>query len=246
MRGKSFRIATWNIASNKNFNAIASRIAELDIDICAMQEVSFAPTTDLPAMFGRVDGNTSEYDWHFMPALTPEQLGGGKFEYYGLGLFSRIRLHRTAAFQLGPKDIGPPFGAESEPRILQIATLSLEKPILVANTHLAATDDWSMSAVRRSQAMNVADILRSSAEKEVLILCGDFNAAPASSDLAQLKEVLPHVYSSKVSTYVPEPIRPPIDFFFCSAPLELDIAVYPSGGLSDHDIVVATWQADAD
>jgi len=246
VRGKTFRIATWNIASNKNFDAIASRISDLDIDICAMQEVSFAPTTDLPAMFGHMDGSASEYDWHFMPALTPERLGGGKFEYYGLGLFSRIRLRRTAAFQLGPKDIGPPFNAESEPRILQIATANLGKPFLIANTHLAATDDWSMSAVRRLQAMNVADILRSSAEKEVLILCGDFNTAPASSDLAKLKEVLPHVYSSKMSTYVMEPVRPPIDFFFCSAPLELDISVHPSGGMSDHDIVVATLQGNDD
>ena len=55
MRGNSLRIATWNIASNKNFSAIASRTAELDIDICAMQEVSFDPMVDLPAMFGHAD-----------------------------------------------------------------------------------------------------------------------------------------------------------------------------------------------
>src|ERR1051326_7907328 len=100
VRGKGLRIATWNIASNKNFGAIASRMAELDIDICAMQEVSFDPTADLPAMFGHVDKDAADYDWHFIPALTPDHQGGGKFEYYGLGLLSRIRLHRTAAFQL--------------------------------------------------------------------------------------------------------------------------------------------------
>lgn len=101
MRGDNFRIATWNIASNKDFNAIASRMAALDIDICAVQEVSFEPAADLPVMFGDVDRNTADYDWHFMPALTPDQHGGGRSEYYGLSLLSRIPLRRTAAFQLG-------------------------------------------------------------------------------------------------------------------------------------------------
>ena len=240
MRGNTFRIATWNIASNKNFDAISSRIAELNIDICALQEVSFDPTADLPALFGHLARNATEYDWHFMPALTPEQLGGGKFEYYGLGLLSRIPLHRTAAFQLEPKNIGPIVNVENEPRILQIATLKSEQPILIANTHLAATYDWSMSAVRRLQAADIANMLRLCAKNETLILCGDFNAAPSSSDLAKLKEVLPHVYSSKESTYVKEPARPPIDFYFSSAPLDVDISVHPSDGLSDHNIVVAT------
>lgn len=240
-RDRFFRIATWNIASNKNFNAIASRIAELNIDICALQEVSFDPIADLQAMFGHADRNAIEYDWHFMPALTPEQLGGGKFEYYGLGLLSRTRLHRTAAFQLDPKNIGPMLNVENEPRILQIATPKSEKSILIANTHLAATADWSMSAVRRSQVANIANILRPCAKSEIVILCGDFNAAPASSDLAELREVLPYIYSSEVATYVKELSGPPIDFFFCSAPLEPDISVYPSSGLSDHNIVVATF-----
>jgi hypothetical protein len=48
------------------------------------------------------------------------------------------------------------------------------------------------------------------------------------------------VYSSKEATYVKEPARPPIDFFFCSTPLDVDISVHPSDGLSDHNIVVAT------
>ena len=77
---KRLRIDTWNIASNKNFSAIASRMAELDIDICAMQEVSFDPMVDLPAMFGHADRNASDYDWHFVPALTPDQQGGGRFD----------------------------------------------------------------------------------------------------------------------------------------------------------------------
>ena len=37
-----------NIASNKNYDAVAGKIAELDIDICAAQEVLLDPAVDLP------------------------------------------------------------------------------------------------------------------------------------------------------------------------------------------------------
>jgi exonuclease III len=103
---KNLRIATWNIASNQNYDAVAAKVAELDIDICALQEVSLDPAADLPVLFGRGPGNASGYCWHFTPALVPEELGGGKPEYYGLAILSRIPLSRTAAFQLGPASTG--------------------------------------------------------------------------------------------------------------------------------------------
>ena len=81
MSTKSLRIATWNIASNKNYDAVAAKIAELDIDICAVQEVSLDPAVDLPVIFGRRQGNTPGYCWYFAPALAPEELDGGKCEY---------------------------------------------------------------------------------------------------------------------------------------------------------------------
>lgn len=116
-------------------------------------------------------------------------------------------------------DIGPILNVENEPRILQIATPKSEKPIVVANTHLAATADWSM------QVVDIANILRPCAKSEIVILCGDFNAAPASSDLPELREVLPYIHSSEVAAYVKEPSSPPVDFFLCSAPLEVDISI---------------------
>ena len=240
MNKKGLRVATWNIASNKNYDAIAAKIAELDVDICAMQEVSLDPAVDLPAMFGRGQGNTSGYCWHFAPALAPEELGGGKNEYYGLAMVSRIPLSRTAAFQLGPGHTGSVVNAENEPRILQIAALPLEEPVFIGNTHLAATGDWSLSAVRRSQAGKIAGILRSLATRGPLILCGDFNAEPSSRDLAEIREGLPYFYSSLERTYSQDHGRPPIDFFCSSVALEVNISVFPADDLSDHNIVVAT------
>ena len=128
MSKKSLRIATWNIGSNKNYDAIAAKVAELDIDVCALQEVSLDPAVDLPAMFGRGLGDRSGYCRYFAPALAPEEFGGGKYEYFGLGMLSRIPLSRTAAFQLGPRHADSVINAENEPRILQIAVLPLEDP----------------------------------------------------------------------------------------------------------------------
>lgn len=240
MSKKSLRIATWNIASNKNYDAIAAKIAELDIDICAMQEVSLDPAVDLPAMFDRGQGNTCGYYWHFTPALVPEELGGGENEYYGLAIVSRIPLSRMAAFQLGPRHTGSVINAENEPRILQLAAPLLERPVFIGNTHLAATGDWSLSAVRRSQAGKIAGILRTLATRGPLILCGDFNAEPSSSDLAEIREALPYFYSSLERTYSEDHGRPPIDFFCSSVALEVNISVFPANDLSDHNIVVAT------
>ncbi|MGB8398781.1 endonuclease/exonuclease/phosphatase family protein [Bradyrhizobium sp.] len=239
MSKNSLRLATWNIASNEDFEAVAAKIAQLDIDVCAMQEVSLDPAADLSTMFGHGPGHASGYHWYFTPALVPEELGGGKRAYYGLAMASRIPLYRMAAFQLGPQHTGSVVNAEHEPRILQVAALPLQGPIFIGNTHLASTGDWSSSAVRRSQAEKIAGILRPLATLGPLILCGDFNAAPSSSDLAEIREALPCFYASKQGTYVGAPDRPPIDFFCASIALDADISVCPAAGLSDHNIVVA-------
>lgn len=202
MSKKTLRIATWNIASNKNFDAIAERVAELDVDLCAMQEVSLDPAVDLPALLGRGQGNPRGYCWHFTPALAPAEYGGGKPEYFGLGMVSRIPLRGMAAFQLGPMHTGTVVNAETEPRILQVAALQLEQSVFIGNTHLAATDNWSWSAVRRSQAARISGILRPLAAQGPLILCGDFNTEPSSGDLTDMREALPYVYSSGEATYI--------------------------------------------
>lgn len=238
---KSLRIATWNIASNKCYDAVAAKIAELDIDICTLQEASLDPAVDLPVIFGRGQGNTSGYCWYFTPALAPEELGDGKCDYSGLAIASRIPLSRVAAFQLGPMPTGSVIDAENEPRILQVAVLPLEVPVFIGNTHLAATGDWSMSAVRRSQANKIASILRPLATRGPLILCGDFNAGPSSGDLTELREALPYFYSSDEATFVKDHGRAPIDFFCSSVALETKVSVCPADSLSDHKIVVATF-----
>jgi len=240
VRSNSLRIATWNIASNRNYDAIAAKIVQLNIDICALQEVSLDAVVDFAVMFGRGKESVHDYCWHFAPVLTPEQLGGTKFEYYGLGVLSRIPLCRTAGFQVGPENRGPIDNVENEPRILQVVAPQLEAPLFIGNTHLAVTGDWSLSAVRRSQAARVASIMGSLAKSGLVILGGDFNTGPSSSDLAEIREVLPYVHASKEATYIGEPDRPPVDFFCSSAAVKVDVAVCPADGLSDHNVVVAT------
>ena len=241
MRTK-LRIGTWNIGSNRNYDAIISRISELDVDVCAMQEVWLDCATDLPALANR--RGRGGYCWYFTPALSPYELDRHKSEYDGLAILSREPLRWIASFQLGPGSLDRELTSESEPRIVQVAASPLKRPILVGNTHLAATGDWTPSSIRQSQASRLSDILRAVAGQGDVVLCGDFNTGPSSSDLEELRNVLPHGYASTRGTYVGEPERPPIDFFRSSTELALEVLVFAAKGLSDHDIAVATLQLD--
>jgi Phosphatidylethanolamine-binding protein len=78
----SVRIAAWNIASNRNHAAITSRIAELNLDICAMQEVWLDCAADLPAILGSASADPDGYCWYFAPALSPHQIDSRKSEYF--------------------------------------------------------------------------------------------------------------------------------------------------------------------
>jgi endonuclease/exonuclease/phosphatase family metal-dependent hydrolase len=231
------RIATWNIASNRNWDAIVARLAALEADLCVLQEVTLDCGAALPAILGR-RASLAGYDWHFAPALASP--GRAPLAPFGLAVLSRFPLARTAAFPLGPEDPGPVLDAEHEPRLLQLASLPSPRPLIVGNTHLAATDDWSLSPVRRAQAGRIADIVRPLTQLATVVVCGDFNTGPASSDLAELRAVLPHVHAGREATFVGEPARPPIDFFCASAPLRAHISVHPPDGLSDHQLVVAS------
>ena len=242
MSSDSLRIATWNTASNRNHAAIASRIAELGLDVCLMQEVWLDCAVDLPAMLEPVSADLADYCWYFVPALSPHELHSRKSEYFGLAILSRIAFRHIASFQLGPNHRDRQMSAENEPRIMQLAIphrSQWDQPFILGNTHLAATEGWSLSATRRSQASQIADILRSIATSGPMILGGDFNTGPFSSDLTELRGVLPYTYAGSYGTYIGE-AGPPIDFFCSSVQLALDISVFEPAGLSDHNIVVAT------
>ncbi len=236
MRGKGLTIATWNIGSSRDFGAIAARVAALNIDICALQEVSLDPAAGLASMFD--GGKGGAYGWHFAPARSSDT---GPAAGFGLGFLSRVPLRRSASLALGPRPGHATADSEHENRILQIVVPDVRRPILLGNTHLAATDDWSLSAVRRAQARAIADIFRPSAAQAAVILGGDFNIGPSSSDLAELRDVLPFVHCSSGATFIGEPDRPPIDFFLSSQPVAMGVTVHSSQGLSDHDIVVASF-----
>ncbi len=239
MSQKSLRIATWNIASNRNYVAITSRLAELDLDICAMQEVRLDCAAHLPAILDFTSPDLRGYRWFFAPTLSPGELDTNESQYFGLVILSRIAFRHVTSFELGPNHAGRYVGAEAEPRVMQLAMLQWDQPLIFGNTHLAATEGWSLSPMRRSQASRIADILRPIAKLGSVVLAGDFNTGPRSRDLTELRGVLPHTYAGSRGTYIREP-GPPIDFFCSSTALAVDISVFEPAGLSDHNIVVAT------
>jgi endonuclease/exonuclease/phosphatase (EEP) superfamily protein YafD len=232
MNNNDLRLATWNIAANKDIHAVMSRIAGLNIDICGFQEISLDPAADLSAVFNH--SMFRDYYLHYAPEL---------------GIMSKYPLRRAMSFELGARGPGPIGDPETGVRMLQVAMLQIGRPLTFANTHLAATAGLRPSATRRSQASVIADILRPLAGPGPLILCGDFNVIPSSNDLAALRTVLPHVHAGQEATYVGGEDHSAIDFFWSSVPLNLEISVAPADGLSDHNIVVATirgWTQPAD
>jgi endonuclease/exonuclease/phosphatase family metal-dependent hydrolase len=240
MTENDFRLATWNIASNKELEAVVSTIADLNIDVCALQEVSLDPDADLPPVLNRAKPIFRDYNLHYSSTLSPVELGGGRPEYYGLGVVSKHPLRHVLSFQLGPRSTAPLGDAEQEPRILQVAMPLTGPPIIFANTHLAATQDLSLSETRRSQVTRIVNILRPLVGPVPIILGGDFNTIPSSADLAGLRAVLPYTYEGSEATYVADVDRATIDFFCSSVPLDIAIQVAPVNDLSDHNIVVAT------
>jgi len=230
------RIATWNVASNPDLPGIAARLTDLDIDVCALQEVAVDPARHLPFLMGGDDSAPHGLAWHFAPTLGPRSFGGAKPGYFGLGVIARIPVTRTASFLLGPFD-GNAADAEREPRLLQVVRPQVSPPLIVANTHLAATD-WSLSDIRRAQAARIAELLRPVGPVAPTILCGDFNTWPGSRDLEQVAAVLPHGYAGAGPTYNVEANRPPVDFFLASRKLDLRVEVHSAREMSDHDIVV--------
>jgi endonuclease/exonuclease/phosphatase family metal-dependent hydrolase len=243
MSENDFRLAIWNIASNKNLEAVMSTIADLNIDVCALQEVSLDPDVDLPAIFDRAKPIFRDYYFHYSSALSPAEFGGGRPEYYGLGIVSKQPLRHVLSFQLGPRSTAPLGDAEQEPRILQVAMPLTGPPIIFANTHLAATQDLSLSETRRSQVTRIVNILRPLVGPVPVILGGDFNTIPSSADLAGLRAVLPYTYEGSEATYVADVDYPTIDFFCSSVSLDIATLVAPVNDLSDHNIVIATLRS---
>ena len=240
MRNGTLRIGTWNIAANRDLHSVIHQIAKYGIDICVLQEVvTDAEDVNWPPLLG-VETNRTIYKSYFSPALASPNKFFRPSRQYGLAtlVLSDIECASLRTCMLAADTVGCVRTAETEQRILQISHLLTNPPILLANTHLAHTKDWSNSSFRAAQAADIALFLSTGHPNNRVILCGDFNISPNSEDLTPIRSVLPVQYVPDKPTYpTPLPGRV-IDYFFSKEPLNAFVEVHSMPQLSDHNLVI--------
>lgn len=157
--------------------------------------------------------------------------------YYGIGLLSRYPLVQVQRYLL------PKTEANREQRALLAARVELDdgEEITVACTHLDLKPE-----IRRIQVDTLNAIL--SREKGMVWLGGDFNARPASPEIAEGMKNWRKSCRDTAYTLPAEKPKAKIDYIFWkpSGGWRLTDAYVPETVLSDHRPVVAVFERTKD
>ncbi|MBX5156831.1 endonuclease/exonuclease/phosphatase family protein [Rhizobium sp. NZLR8] len=171
MSEKTIKLLTYNVHScigndrKLDPGRIASVIAEAEADIIALQEVDV-----LRRRTGGIDQAHTiaallEMQAHFHPALSIAE------EQYGDAIITALP---TGAVKAGPlPSIGEQRGA------LSVEILVGDRKLLVVNTHLGLRGRERMRQM--TTLLNSGWLRGTAGESLPTILCGDFNAIPASA-----------------------------------------------------------------
>ncbi len=166
------RVLTWNIwwrygPWERRRPAIAATLAEIDADVIALQEVWSDEATNLAAELA------AELGYHHVFTSGMDREGFG----FGNALLSRWPIARSESTMLHESGDGrlAVFVEVDGPR----------GPIPVFSTHL--TWKYEHSHIRQRQVTNLAKFVDGFGSKTFPpILCGDFNADPASEEMRML------------------------------------------------------------
>ncbi|MHA1151830.1 MAG: endonuclease/exonuclease/phosphatase family protein [Alphaproteobacteria bacterium] len=169
------RVLTWNIwwrfgPWESRRPAIAATLARLDADVIALQEVWSDETTNLAAELAEELGH------HHVFASGMDKEGIG----FGNALLSRWPITRYESTKLHGQT------ENDEGRLALFAEIDGPRgPLPVFNTHLNYRFDHSH--IRQRQVTDLARFVdRMRPETFPPILCGDFNAEPASEEMRML------------------------------------------------------------
>ncbi len=166
------RVLTWNIwwrygPWERRRPAIEATLAEIDADVIALQEVWSDETTNLAAELA------AELGYHHVFASGRDREGFG----FGNALLSRWPIARSDSTMLHENGEG---------RLAVFAEVDGPRgPVPVFSTHL----NWKYehSHIRQRQVADLAGFVdRMGSKTFPPIVCGDFNADPASEELRML------------------------------------------------------------
>ncbi|ARM92352.1 endonuclease/exonuclease/phosphatase family protein (plasmid) [Rhizobium sp. CIAT894] len=171
MPDKSIKLLTYNvhscIGSDRKLDPgrIASVIAEAEADIVALQEVDVSRRRTGGVDQAHAIASPLKMQAHFHPALSIAE------EQYGDAIITALP---TGAVKAGPlPSIGEQRGA------LSVEVLVGDRKLLVVNTHLGLR---GRERIRQMTTLLNAGWLHGSVGESLpAILCGDFNAIPASA-----------------------------------------------------------------
>ncbi|MBB3660884.1 endonuclease/exonuclease/phosphatase family metal-dependent hydrolase [Rhizobium sp. BK650] len=168
---KPIRLLTYNVHScigtdgKLDPGRIANVIAEADADIIALQEVDVGRRRTGGVDQARMIASLLKMEAHFHPVLSVAE------EQYGDAIITALP---TGAVKAGPlPSIGEKRGA------LSVEIMIGERKLLVINTHLGLR---GRERIQQMTTLLSSGWLGVAADEPVsAILCGDFNAVPASA-----------------------------------------------------------------
>lgn len=162
-----------------DYPRIAKTIKASHADLAGLQEISidhpFSTIHDPLALLGEI----LEMEGVFGETISPEYQG--KIYHYGIGSLSGLEILEKNVLMLPNRE-----GAELRAAIF-LTVKSGEKTFCFINTHLDCTEGEEGDLLRKEQ-MEAILAQWQKMGRNPAILTGDFNASPASSAVAALKE----------------------------------------------------------
>lgn len=182
--GDSIRIMTYNVHSCIGMDGrcsperIARVIARYNPDVVALQELDVGRSRTLGMDQAHMIAHKLEMDFHFHPSLQLEE------EQYGNAVLSRHPMRLVQAGALPALRLGGLF----EPRGALWVSITIDHhEIQLFNTHLGLT---SRERLLQTEALLGAEWIGHPDCVPPIILCGDVNAPPGSSEYRRLCGVL--------------------------------------------------------
>jgi endonuclease/exonuclease/phosphatase family metal-dependent hydrolase len=236
--GRSIRILTYNVHScigtdrKIDPGRIAAVIGEARADIVALQEIDVRRRRTGGIDQASMIASLLKMEAHFNPAMTIAE------EQYGDALITDLP---TGAIKTGPlPSLGEPRGA------LSVEVIVGNRKLHIVNTHLGLRGRDRIQQM--TALMGPAWLQRDGKDLVSTVLCGDFNAIPASATYRLVTRTLKDVQLSgnRQSARPTFPSRYPLirlDHIFVSADLTVIDAAVPRNRLtslaSDHLPLVA-------
>ena len=147
---------------------IAEVIAEMSIDVVALQEVDLGRRRSAGADQTRIIAEQLGWHKHFHPAMRRDD------EHYGNAILSRYELNVGRAVELPGR---PPFFCRENRAAIEVETETNLGKVRIINTHLGL--GWRERFLQ-AQLFTSAEWRAAIADDTPLILLGDFNSLPGS------------------------------------------------------------------